>query len=113
VGARRGFLRRVALFPNCYVWYVFFAALDVMLTTVVLHLGGSEVNLLADWVLTRYDLPGVVTFKFSLVVLVVCICETVGRRHYRVGRKLAEWAVAITAIPVILALVQILIELRA
>lgn len=110
--AGRNLLRRMTLFPNCYVWYVFFAALDVMLTTLVLHLGGSEVNLLADWILARYELPGLVAFKFSLVVLVVCICETVGRRNHRVGRKLAEWAVAITAIPVVLALVQILVEVR-
>jgi len=99
---------RGVLYPNVYVWYVLLASLDVMLTAVIVAAGGHEMNSLADRVLGRWGLPGLVVFKFSLVLVVVAICEVVGRRNDRKGRKLAEWAVAITAIPVVVSLVQLL-----
>ena len=105
--------RAAALYPNVYVWYVFFASLDIMLTWVVLHAGGDELNFLADRIIERWGLPGLVTFKFTLVMLVVGICEIVGRRHPARGRKLAEWAVAITVIPVAIALLQLVLHFLA
>jgi hypothetical protein len=107
VGMRRLFGGAV-LYPNLYVWFVLLAALDVMFTWVVLYLGGWEANKLAAWVIERGDLPGTVSFKFVLVILVVGVCEVVGRRKDRLGRRLAQWAVALTALPVVLALVQLL-----
>ncbi|RMF83910.1 MAG: hypothetical protein D6744_03945 [Planctomycetota bacterium] len=123
------------LYPNVYVWFVFVAALDVMCTYVILHPvlfpaplppaatpespdldahllsaaepRGQEVNALAAWVIEHGGMPGTVGYKFSLVLLIVLICEIVGRRRYRLGRRLAEWSVAITTIPVIVAIVQI------
>ena len=99
--------QRAALYPDLYVWYVLFAALDIMLTWIVLHFEGEEVNPVALGILQRYGLAGMVAYKFMLVTLVILICETVGHARDRVGRKLAEWAVAITAIPVIIALTQL------
>jgi hypothetical protein len=104
-------LRRAVLYPDLYPWYVLLASLDIMLTWVVLHLGGRELNHVADWVLNRWDLPGMVIFKFSLVTLVVVICEVVGHVRGPLGRKLAEWAVAVTAIPVVVAAVQLFVRL--
>jgi len=95
-------------YPNAYVWYVFLAALDIMLTWTVLHYGGWEVNTLADWVIEHWDLPGLALYKFTLVMIVIGVCEIVGRRNDPLGRRLSEWAVAITAIPVVLALLQLL-----
>lgn len=109
---------RPVRYPNAYVWFVFLAALDVMLTYLILHpvlfardLGmtesrGAETNALADWIIERWDVPGMVIFKFVLVVVVVVLCEIIGRRKEETGRRIAEWAVAITAIPVIIALLQ-------
>ncbi len=90
-----------------YLWFVFVSALDVMLTWTILVLGGSEVNVVADAVIARAGLTGIVAYKFSLVVFVIIMCEVVGRRRPHVGHKLAEWAVAITAIPVVLSFVQL------
>ncbi len=98
------------LYPNCYVWYVFFAALDVMLTWVILHLGGHEINIVADRVIARWDLPGLAVFKFGLVAVVVCICEVVGRRRAGLGRTLATWAVALAAVPVAVGLIQLILH---
>lgn len=100
----RPFFQRAMLYPDIYVWYIFFASLDIMLTWVVLHFGGSEVNPLADWVLQRGGLRGMVAFKFGLVLFVIAICEIVGQRNSRAGRRLAQWAVVITAFPVAWAL---------
>ena len=97
------------LFQNNYVWFVLVSALDLMLTWVVLLLEGVEVNPLADAVLQYAGLPGLVIFKFALVVFVVVMCEWAGRRNARAGFKLSEWAVAITAIPVVVAFVQLLV----
>ncbi len=106
-GKRPGLWRRV-LYPNIYVWFVFLASLDIMMTWIVLWRGGREVNVMAHWVLNAWDLPGMVTFKFVLVVVVVLVCELVGRKRLETGRRLARWAVAANVIPVALAFVQLL-----
>jgi hypothetical protein len=95
------------LYPNVYVWYVFLASLDIMMTWIVLHLDGFELNPLADWVIQRGGLPATAAYKFALVLVVVLVCEVVGRHSNDMGRRLAEWAVAVTAIPVALAFVQL------
>lgn len=98
-------LRQALLYPGPYLWYVLLATLDVLLTRLILHLGGQEMNWIADWILRRFDLPGVVAFKFALLVVVVLACELAGRRDRQAGLKLARWAVVITAFPVVVALV--------
>jgi hypothetical protein len=111
------------LYPNAYVWFVFLSALDVMLTYLILNpfmffadngtteSRGSETNALANWVIQRWDVPGMVAFKFVIVALVIVLCEVIGHHKGAVGRRLAEWAVAITSIPVIVALIQMGLDL--
>ncbi len=103
----RSIFSRAMLYPKLYVWYVLFASLDIMITWIVLHFGGAEVNPMAAVIIERYNLPGMVVYKFTLVLLVILICEAVGRARDRVGRRLAEWAVAITLIPVVVSLAQL------
>lgn len=95
--------RRDVLYPNTYLWLVFVSAMDIMMTWVVLHLGGYEANGLAAVALQHHGLPGLVAFKFAFVTLVIVICETVGRRKRETGFALARAAVAITCLPVVLA----------
>jgi len=109
---------RSVRYPNAYAWFVFLAALDVILTYLILHpvlfshnanmteSRGAEENVLAGWVIERWDVPGMVVFKFALVIVVIVLCELIGRRRDIAGRRMAEWAVAITTIPVIVALFQ-------
>jgi len=99
---------RALRYQNHYVWFVFISALDVMLTWVILFFGGREANHVADFVIGRFGLPGLVMFKFAIVVFVVLLCEIVGRRRHGAGKRLAEWAIAITCIPVAAALYQLL-----
>ncbi len=97
------------LYPNSYTWFVFLAALDVMLTWIILRYDGHELNVLANFILAFNGLPGMVGFKFLLVAFVVTMCEIVGRRDLWVGRRLAQLCVAVTAVPVVLALTQLFI----
>ncbi|GJM26427.1 MAG: hypothetical protein DHS20C16_28420 [Phycisphaerae bacterium] len=102
--ARGGQMR----YQNAYVWFVFVSALDIMLTWAILQSGGSEVNPIADAVIQRFGLQGMVAFKFALVIFVIIMCEWLGRRSDKHGRKIAEWAVAITSIPVVLSFVMLI-----
>ncbi len=94
-------------YPRSYKWFVFISALDVILTWFILLLGGSEVNHLADAVIANAGLQGILIYKFCLVLLVVMICEIVGRRRPWVGRNLARAAIVITALPVVLTIAQL------
>jgi hypothetical protein len=104
----RPFLRRPALYPDLYTWYVLVSALDILFTWRILCAGGNEVNAVADWIITRHDVPGLATFKFLTVVVVVLICEIVGRRRYETGAKLARWAVVLSTFPVVVGAAHLL-----
>ena len=97
------------LYPNSYTWFVFLAALDVMLTWIILRYDGHELNVLANFILAFNGLAGMVGFKLLLVAFVLTMCEIVGRRDLCVGRRLAQLCVAVTAVPVVLALTQLFI----
>jgi len=100
--------RRAVLFPDVYAWFVLFSVLDLVLTWVILHLEGAELNAVADWVIRRYDLVGVTIYKFALVLLVVLVCEIVGRRRPQTGLRLARWAVVLSTFPVVVAVVHLI-----
>lgn len=99
------------LYPNIYVWFVLASALDVFLTFIVLELGGREVNAVAAWVLDAFGLAGMTAFKFVVVAFVILLCQAVGRRNRRTGRRLAEWAVALTFVPVVFTLIMLAVAL--
>ena len=89
------------LFPDRYLWLVFLSALDVMLTRVILFLGGREVNPLADMVIHDWGMPGLSLYKFFIVAGVIVACEYIGRMSRLHGRRLAIIGVCIAAFPVI------------
>ena len=96
-------------YQNTYVWLLLAASLDIMLTGIVLFLGGTEVNWLADRVLEKYHFPGMIAFKFGLVVFVILMCEFIGRMRDQTGRRLAFWAVVINFFPVVWTITQLLL----
>ena len=95
------------LYQDEYVWLLFVSAMDLMLTWLVLGLGGVEVNPVADAVHLAWGFSGMIVFKLCLVLLVVLICETIGRRQPQRGRTLARVAVAISAVPMVVSLSQL------
>jgi hypothetical protein len=98
---------RPALYEDRYAWFVLVSALDLMLTWIVLHAGGREVNAMAAAILDRYDLPGLVVYKFGLVAIVIILCEIIGRLNIRAGQRLASSAIAITCIPLLVAVLML------
>ncbi|MCC5828401.1 MAG: hypothetical protein JJU36_03040 [Phycisphaeraceae bacterium] len=98
-----------AMFPTAYTWFVVLSAFDLLLTSLILHLGGREVNVIANAVLMQWDLLGLTIYKFSLVLLVIVLCEMIGRLKEHLGRMVSGLAVAITAFPVVAATVQLVL----
>lgn len=101
--------RPAVLYPNLYVWYIFAASLDVMMTYAFIYkLGGIEMNRVADLLVDRFEHWGLIGLKFSTVILVVLICEIVGRRSFKTGRRLAVAAIIVSAFPVGYGIVALL-----
>jgi len=99
---------RAVLYPNLYAWFVFASALDILLThSIIQHLGGVEVNTIADWFIRTFDWWGAIVLKFATVLFVIGVCEVVGQRHARRGRFLATLAVILGFLPVTAGLAQI------
>jgi hypothetical protein len=94
--APRGFWRGRLLFPGLYAAYLAFGVADLLVTWVILHLSGSEMNPIAKRVIEGWDAPGIAAYKFVLAAVVIVICEIVGRRRYALGRALAGLAVCVT-----------------
>ena len=96
------------LYPQPYLWYVFLSSMDVVFTWLILQAGGREVNAIADWILRSHDVRGIILLKFILLAFVVVVCEIVGRHNHATGLKLARWAVAISAFPVLVGAFHLL-----
>jgi hypothetical protein len=95
--------RRSVSYPNEYVWLIFVSVMDIAMTRVVFYFGGHEANPIAEEVLIRYNMAGLVVFKFILVAFVIFVCEFIARRNFTVGRRLSRVGIAITALPMIWA----------
>lgn len=94
-------------YSGIYPWFVLLASLDIMLTWVILTMGGREVNSVAAWALGIGGLFGLIALKFASVVVVVLICETIGPRNEQAGRRLAFGSIAISAFPILVAVYEI------
>ena len=100
-------------FPDEYAWFVLVSSMDLMFTWLILNLGGREANPLANWVYLGLGFNGLVILKYSIVVLVIIICEIVARLREPTGRLLARIAIAISAFPsfwAMLLLVEFLLK---
>lgn len=97
-------LTRHMRYPNAYVWLLLLSSMDIMLTWVILLFGGSEVNPIALWVIDHFQLPGMIIYKFALIVFFIGICEVVGTLRDSTGWLLSRLSVMIACIPVFWAM---------
>lgn len=104
----RPFVLRVVTFPNLYLWLVFFASLDIIMTRLILFFRGTEINPIANVVIEAFGVPGMSFFKFGIVVFVICVCEFVCRIRPRTAKLLAVFSVVVTAFPVAWSMVLVL-----
>ncbi len=102
-------LRRPVLYPRTYGLYVTLASLDVLLTWLILSMGGTELNQIAAWVFDQHGVAGATFFKFTTVLVVLLTCEFLGHRppEARIARRLAHLAVAISVIPVMVGVIEL------
>ena len=99
---------RHVLYPDRYVWYVFVSALDIMVTvTVLIHFGMHEANTFAQWSIDHFGTWGLIGLKFLSVIVVVFICEFVGKRDMKRGRQVATVAIGLSLVPITAAIAQI------
>lgn len=99
------------LYPTRYLWFVLLSAMDVLMTFVIIWIGGREANGIADAILQRFGFAGMTIFKFTIVVFVILLCEFIGRKSEPSGRKLAEWSIALACVPVVIAFVLVGVDL--
>ncbi|MCD6404736.1 MAG: hypothetical protein J7M19_02805 [Planctomycetes bacterium] len=59
---------------------------DLVLTGLAFSVGAREVNILANWVIVRFGLTGMVIYKFALVTFVLLICQYVHITHPKTAR---------------------------
>lgn len=97
-------LTRHMRYPNSYAWLLLLSSMDIMLTWVILLFGGSEVNPIALWIIDRYALPGMIVYKFALIVFFICICEIVGTMRDSTGWLLSKFSVIVGCVPVVWAM---------
>jgi hypothetical protein len=97
-----------ARYPDHYCWYILAATLDIVTTFIVIEeYRGWEANKLAAALFDRFGWPGMIVFKYMTVLIVIAVCETVGRSRPELGRRLATAAVVISALPMLLGAAQI------
>lgn len=110
-GVAEALARRAVLYPNHYCWFILFSALDIMLTHTILHrymdFNGRELNTFADFVIRQAGFNGAIGLKTVSIIIVILVCEYVGRRKPATGRTLAVCVVAMSTVPVIFAIVQL------
>jgi len=92
-------------YPTSYILLILVSALDIMLTVMILMLGGSELNPIAAAVIAAWGFPGAIAFKFALMTFVIIVCEVTGRQRDRVGRRLVTAAVLVSSFPVVYSFV--------
>jgi hypothetical protein len=89
-------------FQGEYVWLVFLAGMDVMLTWYILERhNGEEVNPIAKLVLDSCGLWGAIGFKFSLLLFVIIASEWIARENFKVSHFLVWFALTISSFPVL------------
>lgn len=91
---------REVLYPDLYIWFVLLSSMDIMLTWKILEYQGLEVNPIAALVIDYWGLPGAVGFKYALMVLIIVMCEVIGRERPVVGRRVITAGITLTAIVV-------------
>lgn len=95
------------LFPAAYSWLVLAGSLDVIMTYLMLNLGATEVNAVANHALRLAGLWGLIALKFTVIAGVLWICEFVGRRRRSTARSLVSAGVALNFLPVVFSFAQL------
>lgn len=100
-------LREPILFPRMYWAYIVLAAMDVLLTALILKVGGHELNAVGRAAFAWAGLFGATMLKFTTVTVVLLACEYAERAKPDAGRLIVYAAVSISTVPVMMGLMEI------
>jgi len=98
--------RNALQLPAAYLSYIAVSALDGICTGMILLLGGAEANPIAAAVLVNHGFTGMLLFKFTIVSLVIVICEQIMRHRPKAAKRVMRLAVTATSVPVVIAVVE-------
>lgn len=104
---------RVAPRATLRHWLFLAAALDIAVTTVILHLGGTEVNRVAAWALAHLGELGLVLVKVVSLAVVLAACHLIARHSQPLARHILRGAIAVTCVPVVYGLGQLALLIYA
>lgn len=97
-------------FPDHYCWLVLVGTLDILITYLILRLGGTEANPIARLSLDLLGHWGLILVKFPSLIVVVGICEWLAVRRATLGKRVADWSVAVSCFPVVYGLALIAVR---
>lgn len=98
---------RAGAYPRHYAWVLALAALDIIITTLVLSTGGRELNAIARWAIEHAGVFGMIAIKATTLTIVLLICEYLARHRPRAGLKIAEFALIANSVAVACGLVYL------
>ena len=86
---RKGLLGRHLPLETESCFFILANALDAIMTRLLLNFPQfRESNVIADYILDRFGMPGMIAFKFIIVTVVVLIAQIIAPRKLHVARYL-------------------------
>ena len=83
-------------------WFILVNALDVFMTIILLNLEDfRESNLIANLVLERWGMRGMVYFKFGIVAFITVVAQIAATKSLALGRGLLNFGTFVTACVVV------------
>ena len=78
-------------------WFILVNALDVFMTFILLQLEDfREANFIANYVLTRWGIRGMVYFKFIIVAFITVVAQIAAIKNIKIGRRLLNFGTLVT-----------------
>ena len=83
-------------------WFILVNALDVFMTFILLNLEDFvEANIVANYVLSRWGVRGMVYFKFAIVAFITVVAQLAAVKKLSTGRWLLNFGTLITGAVVV------------
>ena len=84
-------------------FFILANAMDVFMTYLLLNHGPEfqESNLLANYILSRYEFRGMIYFKFALVAFVTVVAQIIARTRPRTARAVLNAGTVIVSLVVV------------
>jgi hypothetical protein len=102
--------RKAVKFPLIYSFVIVAAVLDILLTTMILNMGGTELNPIVAAILEDSGIAGMATFKFGWLAMVLIIVEAIPDVRARTARVVAIFWLVTWSFPPVYAIGQIVMS---